>query len=143
MNYLLNNNMKRKKNEILKLTVMVHPDNDRDPSQRQGQIGRVVAFFPEKQIITVLFKDRHKGVYMPDALLTLQSNKVMLRALSTGLFINGTDCTIIMKIYRLAFIRRHKKALQLAITNNITRFYCTISCSAFLDKIKISNPTNE
>jgi len=120
--------MKRKSGNIIGLTVMVDPDLTTDPAQRAGEIGKTVSFFPEKEIVTVRFKNRHQAVYPSNALLTLQSKKSILRALASGLIANGNDCKTMLKIYRLAFIeKRLTKAMPLAMGNNTVRFYCIIS----------------
>lgn len=117
---------------MIRLSVMVPPD--KVTSRRPGETGKVVAFFPEKEILTVQFKDRHRSVYVSQDLVVLQSTKNILAGLRTGLFINPTDCKIMLSVYRLAFFRRYAKALKLAMTNTVSRFYCTLSCKELIEK---------
>lgn len=126
--------MKWRKGEIIRLTVMVRPDNDEDERRRQGETGKIVAFFPEKEIITVQFKDRYRGVYVARDLVALQPIKRIYAALKAGVFLNAADCKILLIVYRLSLLGRYAKALKLAMTNPVTRFYCTWSCREVISR---------
>jgi hypothetical protein len=126
--------MKWKKGDIIRLTVMVRPDIE--TWKRHGEAGKVVAFFPEKEIVTVQFNDRSRSVYVSDDLLVLQSTKKILAGLRSGLLTNPMDCKIILSVYRLVFFRRYAKAIKIAMTNSVTRFYCTMSCKHYIEKYR-------
>ena len=113
---------------------MVHPDYTGTGAERKDKTGKIIAFYPEKNIVTVMFRNRYKAVYAAASLLRLRGQKSILLALRTGLFMNGTDCRIMLSVYRFAYLGQYAKALKLAMTNYITRFYCTISCQQYLDR---------
>jgi hypothetical protein len=124
-----------KKKNIIGLAVTIYPDRA-DSGDSKHRNGKIVSFFPEKEIITVRFKDRHQTVCTSDDLLTLKSKKMILRALTSGLISDNSDCKIMLKIYQLIAIKRYRRALQLAMNNNTTQFYCLTRCNAWISMQK-------
>src|SRR4051812_6925162 len=83
------------------LTVMVSPGFIDDPARKNGKIGKVVSFFPEKQIITIRFSDRATAAYLPPQVLMLRSRKEILKTLTSPRITSGDNCKAILNVYWL------------------------------------------
>lgn len=61
-------------NELHGTLVMVHPDLQNDPYEKQGQVG-IVTYVDDKSDIYVSFNHKAEGVYTPSALFQLKERK--------------------------------------------------------------------
>jgi hypothetical protein len=130
--------MNWRKRSITGSTVAVHPDYKGTGAERKGETAKIKEFYPEKSMVTVMFRDRHKAVYYASSLLCLRKQKEILCALRRGLFKHSADCLLMLLVYRFVFLGRQAKALKLAMTNNITLYYCTISCQQRIEQLNKS-----
>lgn len=110
---------------------LVRPDFTGDPSGNAGQTGKIVQYFPERQIAMIRLKDRSQPVYSADKLLVLRSPKRLFKLLLSEL-LDGNTSKVVLTVYKLVKMKRHRKALLTAFNDNSAKFYCVESCTDWI-----------
>lgn len=110
---------------------LIRPDFTNDPAGNNGKAGKIVSYFPEKQLAVIRLKDRSQPVYSADKLLVLKSPKWLIKVLLSGLLDSDT-CRVVLQVYKLVKSKRPRKALLLAYRHEKAKFYCVEGCKDWI-----------
>lgn len=114
-------------------TVVVHPQLDSDPAQRQGMVGEICGYTSSgDDTVLVVFEDGKEFSYHKDSLLILYPRAVILQGLVSNGH-NSQDRACLFKIQKLLYLKKVKEAIKLAVTSEHLQFFCTTDCDSWQD----------
>ncbi|WP_199120307.1 hypothetical protein [Pedobacter sp. ASV28] len=126
-------------NEILGTYAQVHPFLD-DPIQKQGQLGMITYVDPQRDDVYLAFGNGVQGLYSSDSLMVMRkSNEIYRDTISKVAELSTPDFKTLLEIslkMQSANPREHKNALELSLTNDVTRKFSQISLQ---EKLGIDN----
>ncbi|KQB99858.1 hypothetical protein [Pedobacter sp. Hv1] len=127
--------------------VLVHPNLTKDPVHHQGEVGIITSTDLAKDEIYVGFGTNQLGLYAADALLVLKPHKelyedilVNIKKMDTPDFKTLMEITILQEKNSVSFLR---DAMELAMTNERTLAYSTISLQDKLDLAREENQSQQ
>lgn len=125
----------KKKEAIIGRTVMVHPHLTTDPIEKQGECGTIIAAFPSKDTLMVVFADKTKGEYAPEALLTLLPSRTIKRNwLKSFHRLTEQTNSRLSKIFLMACRKEHEPALRLSVKSIGTEALATLNCRNWMEQ---------
>lgn len=126
---------------------LVHPNLTKDPVNHQGEIGIITSANLEKDEIYVGFGTNQLGLYAADALLVLKPHQqlyedilVNIKEMDTQDFKTLMEITILQEKNSVNNLR---DAMELAMTNERTLSYSTISLQNKLDLARTKNQSEQ
>jgi len=133
----------KNENKAVGRIVMVHPDLTTDPVDRQGQIGRV-ASIDDRETVIVSFTDGVNGKYDRTGLLTLLPRQVIIQGILSNINEQpAQDQRCLLNIRRLVNQNKYAKALQVAMSNDSAKFFCTTSLDKWVEMQSQKKPEHK
>jgi len=127
--------------------VLVHPNLTKDPVHHQGEVGIITSTDLAKDEIYVGFGTNQLGLYAAHALLVLKPHQelyedilVNIKKMDTPDFKTLMEITILQERNSVNFLR---DAMELAMTNERTLSYSTISLQDKLDLAREESQTQQ
>lgn len=127
--------------------VLVHPNLTKDPAHHQGEVGIITSTDLAKDEIYVGFGTNQLGLYAADALLVLKPHQelyenilVNVKKMDTPDFKTLMEITILQERNSVNYLR---DAMELAMTNEKTLSYSTISLQDKLDLARNKQQEND
>jgi hypothetical protein len=118
--------------ELVGLLVLINPAASVGEANKTNKFGHVLSVSADQTKVQVVFSGRNIESYHPRDLLTLQTEKVILKGLLADWDISNSDCRIILQSLKLLSKNNYEEAMKLAMTNNITRSFCVVKLSTCL-----------
>lgn len=116
--------------EIQGTYAQVHPQLD-DPVGRQGQIGMITYADLERDDVYISFEKGQQALYSSDALLVMRkSNEIYRDTISKVSELSTPDFKTLLEIsmkMQSSNLQEHRAALEMSLTNEITRQFSQIS----------------
>ncbi len=112
--------------------VMVHPNLTSDPAHRQGEIGKIVNLFPDRDTAVVAFNNGLHAMYRLNALVTLRPKDALIANYAMRLDPGSNERKFVDWAAELA-LTYQAEALKLAMLREDTQEICTMNYSDYVE----------
>lgn len=124
---------KKEEGKLIGRFVLVHPFLTTDPVKKQGEIGKIIAAFPSKEVLCVKFDDGQQAFYLSDAVLTLNHKDVLTHRSYLNKRNDPLNELVVKEVINLLTLGKQKDALELIKFNTTLQDMCLINCADWLD----------
>lgn len=98
----------------------------------QPLTGKIFSVSPESNLVYVEFMDGSKGQYQKEEVLHLYPKAIILQGLISNFEMSRENFKTILNVTRLISQKRNVEALQLAVSNELVKFFCITDCKSWL-----------
>jgi hypothetical protein len=115
---------------------IVSVDNIDQENKGQQKLGKVLSITPEYNTVLIELLDGTQAEFKKEQLLHLYPKGVIMQGLVSNFEMSRENFKKILQVARLISQKRNAEALQVAVSNEVIKFFCTTDCKSWLELLE-------